>query len=114
MLAIQQITRQSRQKMTLILPDGSQIQMEIYFMPLQQGWFIVKMIYGDFVLQNIRITVSPNMLHQFKNQIPFGLACFSPDNREPTLQDDFLTGAASLYVLTADEVNQYAETLSGV
>jgi hypothetical protein len=113
MFQIQNLTSDSRQKQTLVLPDGSQIQISIYFVPMQFGWFITSLIYKDFTLNNLRISNSPNMLHQFRNQIPFGLACFSAQNREPSLSDDFSSGASKLFVLDANEVNYYAELLSG-
>ena len=113
MFQVQNLTGDSRQKQTLVLPDGSLIGLTIYFVPMQLGWFITELTYGSFVLNGIRITNSPDMLYQFRNQIPFGLACFSQSDREPSQQLDFVSGASSLYVLTADEVNQYLEFLSG-
>ncbi len=111
MLLIQQVTNSSLQGQTLVLPDGSSLGLVTYFRPMQFGWFIQNLTYANFILNEVRITNSPNMLHQFKNQIPFGLACFSTQNREPTQQNDFLSGASVLYILTADEVATYAELL---
>lgn len=110
---IQQITNDPFQTQDLVLPDGSVLSLTIYFRPLQYGWFISNLTYGDFVINGLRISNSPNMLYQWRNQIPFGLACFSTDNREPSLQDDFSTGASQLFILTEAEVNSYAEFLSG-
>lgn len=111
MYPVQQITDYPLQKQNLLLADGTAIDLEIYFRSLQAGWFINSLTYGDFVLQGLRITNSPNMLHQFKNQIPFGLACFSTANREPSLSEDFSSGASKLYVLTSAEVTEYTEYL---
>lgn len=81
---------------------------------MQQGWFITQLTYGNFTINELRITNNANMLYQFKNQIPFGLACVSPvTKREPSLQDDFATNSATLYILTAAEVEQFSEYLSG-
>jgi hypothetical protein len=113
MFRIQNLTDQPRQKQTLFLPDGTFIQMSIYFIPMQLGWFIPSLVYQGFVLNGLRITNSPNFLYQFKNQIPFGIACFSDQEREPTQQEDFLSGASRLFVLTAEEVEQYTRFLSG-
>lgn len=115
MYLIQQITSDPLQKQTLILADGTSLQLTMYFRPLQYGWFINELEYvnTNFTLQGLRITVSPNMLRQFKNQIPFGLACF-PNNvsREPTLQQDFSSGAFSLYILSAAEVAAFEAALA--
>jgi len=118
MLQIQHITSAPKQKMTLVLPDGSKVTMSIEFMPQQYGWFITSLTYTDtnqntFQLNGIRIVNSPNMLHQFKNQIPFGLACYTMGNREPTQQQDFSTATSILYVLTQTDVKNYALYLTG-
>lgn len=111
MYLIQQVTADALQQQTLILPDGSGILLQLYFRPMQYGWFVNELTWGTFTIKGLRITNSPNMLHQFKNQIPFGLGCFSAANREPTLQEDFLSGASKLYLLTEDEIEEFAEAL---
>lgn len=80
---------------------------------MQYGWFITELLYPDFTLRGLRITNSPNMLYQWRNLIPFGLACFSAGNREPSLQDDFVSGASKLYILSEEEVAEYTEYLKG-
>jgi hypothetical protein len=112
MYLVQQFTSDAAQKTTLVLPDGSQLSMQIYFRPMQLGWFIDNLTYGSFVLNGLRITNSPNMLNQFRNQIPFGLACYSTDNREPSQASDFSSGASKLYLLTQAEATAYAEFLA--
>jgi hypothetical protein len=112
MYIIQQITDDALQQQTLILPDGSQLALTIYFVPMQYSWVITNLTYGSFVLNGLKITNSPNMLNQFRNQIPFGLACYSASNREPSQQQDFSSGASNLYILTQAECTQYAELLA--
>jgi hypothetical protein len=111
MYLIQQITSDALQKQTLILPDGTTLSLTINFVPLQYGWFITNLVYQSFILNGLRLTNSPNMLHQFRNQIPFGLACFSLSNREPSQAEDFSSGASQLYILSAAEVAQYTGLL---
>ena len=112
MYLIQQVSNDPLQAQTLILPDGTSLLMTTYFRPLQLGWFITNLTYGTFVLNGYRIVTSPNMLYQFQNQLPFGLACFSTQNREPSQQDDFISGACQLFLLSSDEVAEYAELLT--
>lgn len=112
MFIIQQITSDPLQQMTLVLSDGTSLTMTVYFVPMQQGWFITNLTYGSFVLNGLRITVSPNMLNQFRNLIPFGLACYSNGNREPSLQQDFASGSCILYLLSQEECIQYSELLT--
>lgn len=113
MYQIKQITNDPLQKQTLILPDGTSLELVLYFIPMQYAWVIQSLTYGEFVLNGVRVCNSPNMLYQFKNQIPFGIACFSTNAREPSQQDDFTSGASTLFILTAAEVEEYAEILSG-
>lgn len=113
MYQITQITSDPLQQQTLVLPDGSEIFLSLYYVPQQFGWFITELTRNDFILLNRRVCNSPNMLHQFINQIPFGLACYTAGNREPTQQQDFSTGAAKLYILTAAECREYQLFLAG-
>ena len=116
MFLIRQITSAPSQKMSLALQDGTYLTMIIYFMPMQQTWIIRELTYNDFTIYGPRIVVSPNFLHQYKNQIPFGIGCFTNEYREPSLSQDFSSGAFKLYLLSDEETNQYAELLqsSGV
>lgn len=113
MYLIQQITSAPLQKQTLILPDGSSTSLTIAFYPQQYAWFITLLTYKTFTLQGLQITTSPNMLNQWKNSLTFGLGCTVAGNREPTQQQDFLSGAAQLFILSSAEVAQYARILGG-
>lgn len=114
MYLVQGLTNAPLQNQNLTLPDSTIVTLQLYFVPMQYGWFLNNITYGDFVLNGLRITNSPNMLNTFKNQIPFGLACYSTANREPSLQDDFSSGASILYILDALEVAEYYDFLQGL
>lgn len=111
MLQIPKITSNPYQKQNLVLPDGSVVTIIMYFRPMQYGWFLNQLTRNDFTINGLRITNSPNMLHQFINQIPFGIGCFSSANREPSLQEDFSSGASKLYILSQAECVAYQEFL---
>lgn len=113
MFQIQNLTRDPKQKQTLVLPNGETIEITIEYSPQQLGWFIPSLVYKDFEICGMRICVSPNMLYQYKNVIPFGLACRGVQQREPMLLDDFASEAAQLFILTEADVQAYAEWLSG-
>jgi hypothetical protein len=113
MYQVNQITTAALQNQTLTLPDGSLIQTQLYFVPMQYGWFIDISYGANFTINNLRICNSPNMLRQWQNIIPFGLACFSTNDREPSQQADFFSQASILYVLTEAEVQAYSDFLSG-
>lgn len=112
MLLIQQISDEEKQATTLVLEDGSTVDFTIEFKPMQMGWFITNLLYKTFSINGIRIVTSPNILHQFKNQIPFGFACFVDASDEPTQQQDFSSERAKLYILTQSEVTAYEAFLS--
>lgn len=113
MFKIEQVTDYPLQTQTIVIPDGSSFQITIRFVSMQFGWFINRISYGTFELNGLRITNSPNMLYQFQNQIPFGLACFSQSSREPSLAQDFLTEYSELYVLDQADVELYQGILNG-
>lgn len=113
MNALQQITDAPVQQQTVALSDGTTFSISIKYVPQQYGWFITSLTYGDFTLSGYRIVNSPNMLNQYRNEIPFGLACATAGNREPTQQQDFSSGASTIFLLSAEEVQQYTRFLIG-
>ncbi len=110
---ITQITDDPKQSMILILPDGSSTEVHIEYKTMQQGWFISSLIYKTFIVQGLRIVTSPNMLYQFKNQIPFGLACFVQQDDEPTQLQDFSSGRATLFLLDSVDLAAFEGLLVG-
>ncbi len=114
MLKINQITDDPSQTQRVLLPDGDFFTLSLYFRPMQLGWWISELTYNSFTLRGLRITTNPNMLFQYQNLIPFGIACVTSGNREPSQLQDFSSGAATLYVLTQIECQQYATLLAGV
>jgi hypothetical protein len=111
MLLIQQLTSDPLQQQSMVLADGSKVTIQLYFRPMQFGWFFNSISYGSFLLQGIRVTNNPDILYQWRNQIPFGIACYTVGNREPSQQEDFSSGASKLFLLTEAEVEQYREFL---
>lgn len=101
------------QKQRLILPDGSSVSIQLAFKPMQYGWFFQSIEWQDFSLKGVRVVNSPNILNQFRNKIPFGLACYSTQNREPTLQEDFSSKSSTLYLLNEADVAEVTEFLRG-
>lgn len=100
MLKISEITNDAVQNRTIVLPDETEFDIQIRYVPQQQGWFIESLTYQDFSIRGVRIVNSYNLLYQQTDLIPFGIACFSQDDREPTLQEDFSSGASELFLLT--------------
>jgi len=114
MYKITSITDVPLQKMNIVLPEGNgELSLTMYYVSLQYGWFFTNLTYIDFTVNNFRVCNSLNMLHQFKNILPFGLACYTKGNREPTQIKDFSSGASVLYVLTAEEVAAVNGVITG-
>lgn len=112
MYKIQQITADPSQQQILVLPDGTQINIALQYLPTQQIWNC-NLTYGStFVLNGLSIVNNPNLLQPWKHLIPFGFGCFATASREPSQLQDFLSGYASLYVLTADDLAAYGASLA--
>jgi hypothetical protein len=112
MLLILGLTEAPLQKTAQVLPDGSIATFTFYYMPMQQNWFIRELEYEGRIIRNIRITTYPNVLDQWRNILPFGLACVTVDNRNPSFQEDFATGASKLYILDESDVDAYVGIVS--
>lgn len=109
MILVLNLAAVPNQQQTFILPDGSSFTFSMLLRDQQQGWFLTSLTYGpsNFALNSYRIVNSPNMLYQWQNILPFGLACYSTANREPSLLQDFSSGNSKLYVLTQAECQQF-------
>lgn len=105
------VTNDAYQTQTLTLDDGTEIYVSLYFIPMQRMWVFETIQYEDIIINSTTISNNPNILYQFKNVLPFGIACKSSDNREPMFIDDFQQGRSNLYLLTKEEVKQYEEIL---
>ncbi len=112
MLLINELTDDFKQKHTITLPNGKQTELTLEFKPQQIGWFMT-LTYEDFTVTGYRVTTNPNFIRQFKNLVPFGLACFVEENQEPMFQEDFSSGRAKLYILTEDEVGELEGIIGG-
>jgi hypothetical protein len=100
---VQRISNASKQQLTLIAADGTLISFYLYYAPTQQAWFC-DINDGSFVVDGLQIMVSPNMLHQWKNILTYGIMVYSSDGYEAQNIDDFQQGRIQLYLLSADEV----------
>ena len=105
------ITDYPNQNIVVVLDDGTKVSVTLRYSANQKGWFYT-VIYGEFISYNRRLIVNPNMLRQFREIIPFGLACNSSDGYEPIMVDDFVTKRVRLYLLTASDVSDVESAIS--
>lgn len=115
MQLINGLTSNPKQQIPVILADGTTLNIGLAFFSMQSGWFFTSLNWnnGQWVENGRRVVSHPNMLRQYRNIIPFGLACFTTGNREPTQQQDFSSGASALYILSASEVLDFEVWLQG-
>ena len=98
------LTDDPAQTNTVTLPDGSTAILSLNYSPQQIGWFFgVQYPNSGFVLTGQRLCAFPNTLQQFSSQIPFGLACVTVGNVEPTGRETFVDGTTSLYLLDSND-----------
>lgn len=90
--------------------NGDLIEMVLYFLPASQSWKI-DIKYGDFELNGNRVYNSPNILCQYTNILPFGLACIVTDGGEPFIVNDFSSSRCQFFVLTAEEVLELEDAI---
>lgn len=109
MYKITQLDNNPKQKIKMLLDNGEEVTFKFEYKPNQLGWFF-GFQYGDVDYQNIRLTTSYNILRAYRNWLPFGLRCDTVDNFEPMDLSDFLTGYASIYLLTQEDINSIEGT----
>ncbi len=110
MTTINGFTNQAAQVIGIILEDGSRVTMTLYYRPQQNGWFFdlswpgVKVLPVPFQARNLRLVTAGNLLRQFRDFLPVGLACFTVDNADPMTQNCFIDGTTSLVLLNPADV----------
>lgn len=110
MRLIDKLTDDAAQQYTLISETGQSIQFFLRYIPTQQRW-IFNLSYQGKILNGIALTASPNILRNFRNVLPFGLAVTSTDALDPLYLDDFASKRIKLYLLTSDEVETVEEVI---
>lgn len=103
MFQFTQLGNEPKQEIEMALDDSTRVLFSFEYRPNQLGWFF-GFKYGDVNYQNIRLTTSYNILRAYRNWLPFGLRCDTPDDEEPMDIDDFVNNYATVYLLTKSDV----------
>lgn len=98
------ITDKPKQTTAIALGDGSTATLVLEYRPQQLGWFF-NLSRESFALNGCRVAASPNLIRSWRKLLPFGLAVLTSGG-EPLAQDAFASGAAKVYLLDADEVEE--------
>lgn len=115
MVTIDNISDDSSQKISISLDDGTVVVLTLNYRPAIQRWTVdvVRTDSSEFEVNGLMICVHPNLLRQWRNLIPFGLACTTIDGVDPIDINDFVSGRATLYILGSDNVTAIESAIMG-
>lgn len=105
------ITPEYKQKLTLTITNFGYADLTLYYKPNQFAWFF-DLTWQDFSTTNQQLTMSPNILRQYRNILPFGILCINSEGLDPLVLESFNTDT-QLYLLDPDEIEQYETVLYG-
>lgn len=105
MIFIDRISNAPKQSYTLNGPNNEQIKFFLWYAPSQQTWFF-SIQYLDITIRGLQFVVGPNILRNYRNLIPFGLAVTSIDGLDPLYISDFTVGRISAFLLSQAEVDE--------
>lgn len=109
MKLLEGITDAPKQTMAFFLADGSKATLSLEYSPNQLAWFY-DVAWVDFAANGRRLVASPNILRQFRELIPFGIAVLTAGGADPLQQEDLVAVATSFVLLEADDVANVEET----
>ena len=111
MRIIDGIRATGKQRFRTTSDAGGPVEMILYYVPAIQRWKI-DIESNTFVLKGLRLCYHPNILHQFKNRIKFGISIINTlDSGEPFLINDFSSGRFQLAIISESEVEQAQEEI---
>lgn len=110
MYKITSITNQPRQQFRVPLDTGEQVEMSLYYLPTQYGWYY-DFTYKDYTSNGNKVVLSPNSIRNLRNILPFGIAFISQGVVEPYSLDDFYNERIIMFILNSEEVAQIEEEL---
>src|SRR4051812_11454805 len=98
MQKLNNLTDAADQLMTVTLDDGSTLQLELFYRPGIQRW-TVDIIHPLLNMKGFNLALGPNILRQWRNLIPFGIAVDTVTGLDPMNAEDFAQGNNSIYIL---------------
>ena len=115
MVLIDNLSDAADMQTALQLPDGSTATLELIFLGAVNRW-VFNIAHPDFpagAYNGQMLCVHPNILRQFKNLLPFGIAVVSATGNDPVNIEDFANGSIMLYLLDAADVLAVEQTFFG-
>ena len=105
------ITSGPHQTFNIDVPETSEkLYLELRYFPTQMMWCL-SFQYKNIKENGIKLVLSPNILRNYRNIIPFGLSVYADGTIYPLSIDDFETGRVKLYILPEIYVANLEECL---
>ena len=100
------ITDDPKQRFNVQIPNSDEnLEVVLNYLPSQQAWYL-DLFYKDFSIYGYKVALSPNMLREFRNIIPFGISVSSMDNIYPMEITAFSSDRVNMYVLDKSDVKE--------
>ena len=101
---ITEITSEPQQQHFLIIEGNyDKATLTLEYKPNLNAWFY-SLVWQTFSIYNQQLCRGPNIIRQFKNQLPFGIGIVTKNNLDPMTDDEFTNGNTSFYLLNSDDV----------
>jgi hypothetical protein len=106
------LTDAADQLMTIVLDDGSVLQVELIYRAGIQRW-VANITHPLLSLTELNLCFFPNMLRAWRNVIPFGLMVTSSTGLDPMNLEDWVNNNNQILILNAAEVAQVETDILG-
>lgn len=98
MFDLKNLTASANQTTTVVLQDGSTLQLTFKYRPAIQRWSI-DLSYKNFKANGVGLATHPNLLRIWRNVIPFGIQVATADGTDPFMADDLASGRVTVTIL---------------
>lgn len=114
MYRIMDLNGQPKQQIKVIVANNRVLKIDFTYSENQKCWFFdFDYNNGKFISKGHKLSNCPNIIRQYKNTLPFGIACYVIDGLEPWFLNDFVTGRVQFYILEKAEVQSLEQNLYG-
>lgn len=105
------ITAEYKQKLSITITNFGYADLTLSYKPNQFAWFF-DLTWQEFTTTNQQLTMSPNILRQYRNILPFGIICSNNNNLDPLVLESFVTDT-KLYLIDSSEIISLEAALYG-
>lgn len=99
MIELTEITDFPKQRLIVVLENNETFELILEYSENTEAWYM-DVIYGELQIKGKKVTKHPNLLRQFRNNIPFGIGI----DEEPYFLKDFLEKRVTFNILNEEEV----------